>query len=68
MEILLEDRKKTNQNTVQSNPTPGETFPQNGTSKKSKKNMIDVNEDYQFKKEMIDDLISEEKVLMALQQ
>lgn len=34
----------------------------------SKKGMIDVEEEYQFKKSMIEDLISEEKVLLALQQ
>ena len=42
-------------------PTEVKTIPRN-------KGSINVEDDYQFKKSMVDDLISEEKVLMAMQQ
>lgn len=44
-----------------------ESFPK-GTTRRGVEGRIDVTEDYQFKKPMDDELISEEKVLLALQQ
>lgn len=67
---MLEDRKRSNNitqnyppHTYSNNVGPGSSLAaEGGTSataaKKPKKGMIDVEDDYQFKKSMIDDLIS----------
>ena len=61
--MLQERRPQPAQPAVSNIPTESNMAP-----KKSKRGVIDVEEDYQFKKSMIDDLISEEKVLLAMQQ
>lgn len=77
---MLEDRKRSNPISpgypaalYSNNVGPGSSLAgEVGTSatapKRPKRGVIDVEDDYQFKKSMIDDLISEEKVLLALQQ
>jgi hypothetical protein len=80
MEILLEDKRRGNQPqqpTIITVPHYG-TYP-SGLPLTSNppadpkpiskaKGSINVEDEYQFKKSMIDDLISEEKVLLAMQQ
>ena len=55
MEILLMDRKNQNQ-PAPINQATSSTLAE--PQKKKKKGQIDVDDDYQFKKSMIDDLIS----------
>jgi hypothetical protein len=76
MEILLEDKHRNNQPTIITLPqygtNPAATLPLNTNPPAEpntvKKGSINVADEYQFKKSMIDDLISEEKVLLAMQQ
>ncbi len=78
LQILREDRKKGNQpiayipfpqQGIQQPPSPQDpSVSEKKEEKPYRKGCIDVTEDYQFKKSMIQDLISEQKVLLALQQ
>ena len=70
MEILVQNKQHKQTTQISQLPTSTVVDPKikQGKNDKGRKGRIDEEEEYQFRKSMIEELISEEKVLMALQQ